>query len=154
ADRVMRMMRERIDECMARIEDPLERITGGVREFLEFFGEYPHFVELLIQERALFRDRTRPTFIEHREMYVDRLKAFYRDLIEQGRVRNVPVDRITDVLGSLLYGTIFMNYFSGSSKSVADQANDVIDVVFRGILEPKELCRLGQAAVATKDRVD
>ena len=78
-------------------------------------------------------------------MYVDRWKAFYRDLIEQGRVRNVPVDRITDVLGSLLYGTIFMNYFSGSSKSVADQANDVIDVVFRGILEPKELCRLGHA---------
>ena len=130
---------------MARNEDPLERITAGVREFLEFFGEHPQFVELLIQERALFRDRTRPTFIEHREMYVDRWKAFYRDLIEQGRVRNVPVDRITDVLGSLLYGTIFMNYFSGSSKSVADQANDVIDVVFRGILEPKELCRLGHA---------
>ena len=113
ADRVMRMMRERIDQCMARTEDPLEHITAGIREFLEFFAEHPEFVELLIQERALFRDRTRPTFIEHREMNVDRWKAFYRDLIEQGRVRNVPVDRITDVLGSLLYGTIFMNYFSG-----------------------------------------
>ncbi len=147
ADRVMRMMRERIDSCMARSEDPLERITAGVHEFLEFFGEHPQFVELLIQERALFRDRTRPTFIEHREMHVERWKAFYRDLIEQGRVRNVPVERITDVLGSLLYGTIFMNYFSGQAKSVADQANDIIDVVFRGILAPKELDRLGYHAV-------
>ena len=131
---------------MARNEDPLERITAGVHEFLEFFGEYPQFVELLIQERALFRDRTRPTFIEHREMYVERWQAFYRDLIEQGRVRNVPVERITDVLGSLLYGTIFMNYFSGQAKSVADQANDIIDVVFRGILSPKEPCRANPAA--------
>src|SRR4249919_800288 len=88
ADRVMRMMRERVDARMARIEDPLERITNGVHEFLEFFGEHPQFVELLIQERALFRDRTRPTFIEHREMNVDRWRAFYRDLISQGRVRD------------------------------------------------------------------
>src|SRR6478736_720697 len=30
ADQVMRMMRERVDARMARIEDPLERITNGV----------------------------------------------------------------------------------------------------------------------------
>ena len=113
----MRMMRERVDARMARIEDPLEQITNGVHEFLEFFAEHPGFVELLIQERALFRDRTRPTFIEHREMNLERWRAFYRDLISQGRMRDIPVDRITDVFGSLLYGTIFMNYFSGSTKS-------------------------------------
>jgi len=139
ADRVMRMMRERVDARMARIEDPLERITNGVHEFLEFFGEHPQFVELLIQERALLRDRTRPTFIEHREMNVDRWRAFYRDLISQGRVRDIPVDRITDVLGSLLYGTIFMSYFRGSTKTPPEQARDIIDVVFRGILSESEL---------------
>jgi AcrR family transcriptional regulator len=139
ADRVMRMMRERVDARMARIEDPLERITNGIHEFLDFFGEHPQFVELLIQERALFRDRTRPTFIEHREMNVERWRAFYRDLISQGRVRDIPVDRITDVLGSLLYGTIFMNYFRGSTKTPPEQARDIIDVVFRGILSQSEL---------------
>jgi AcrR family transcriptional regulator len=139
ADRVMRMMRERVETRMARSEDPLERITNAVHEFLDFFGEHPQFVELLIQERALFRDRTRPTFIEHREMNVERWRAFYRDLISQGRVRDIPVDRITDVLGSLLYGTIFMNYFRGSTKTPPEQARDIIDVVFRGILSQSEL---------------
>ena len=79
-------------------------------------------------------------------MNVDRWRAFYRDLIVQGRVRDVPVDRITDVLGSLLYGTIFMNYFSGTSKSVNEQANDIIDVVFRGILSRTEADRFAQDA--------
>ena len=138
---------------MARIEDPLEHITNGIHEFLDFFGEHPQFVELLIQERALFRDRTRPTFIEHREMNVERWRAFYRDLIEQGRVRDIPVDRITDVLGSLLYGTIFMNYFSGQTKTSPEQANDIIDVVFRGILSQSELEQFCRAVESPSARV-
>jgi hypothetical protein len=91
----------------------------------------------------LFKDRKQPTFIEHRTMNIDRWRAFYRDLITQQRVRDIPVDRITDVIGNLLYGTIFTNYFSGQTKSVAEQAADVIDVVFRGILSPQELKRRG-----------
>jgi AcrR family transcriptional regulator len=143
ADRVMRMLRQRVDARMEPIEDPLEQIVNGVQEFLEFFAEHPGFVELLIQERALFKDRKRPTFIEHRIMNIDRWRTFYRDLITQQRVRDIPVDRITDVIGNLLYGTIFTNYFSGQTKSVAEQAGDIIDVAFRGILSPQELMRRG-----------
>src|SRR4029079_7651381 len=70
-DRVMRMLRERVEARMASVDDPLEQIAKGVREFLQFFADHPGFVELLIQERALFKDRKRPTFIEHRLMYVE-----------------------------------------------------------------------------------
>ncbi len=110
----------------------------GIRTFLAFFAEHPEFVELLIQERAYFKDRTRPTFMEHRTLNVERWRALYRGLITEGRVRDVPVDRITDVIGNLLYGTIFTNYFSGQAKSVEVQAQDIIDVAFRGILTPPE----------------
>ncbi len=134
ADRVMRMMRERIDARLEGVEDPLEQICAGIHAFLGFFGEYPEFVELLIQERAYFKDRTKPTFMEHRAVNVERWRALYRGLIAKGRVRNIPVDRITEVVGYLLYGTIFTNYFSGQSKSVEVQAQDIIDVVFNGIL--------------------
>ncbi|HTQ39860.1 MAG TPA: TetR/AcrR family transcriptional regulator [Pirellulales bacterium] len=146
ADRVMRMLCQRIDARMVQIEDPLEQLIIGVREFLAFFAENPGFVELLIQERALFKDRTRPTFIEHRAMNAERWQAFYRDLMAQDRVRKIPAERITDVLGSLLYGTIFMNYFSGRPISVDVEADNIIDVVFRGILSPRELKRRGLCA--------
>src|SRR6476619_7147085 len=59
ADRVMRMMRERVDAQLVDIVDPLERIAAGIKGFLGFFAEHPAFVELLIQERAHFKDRTR-----------------------------------------------------------------------------------------------
>jgi len=143
ADRVMRMLCQRIDVRIEQTTDPLEQISTAIHEFLEFFAEHPGFVELLIQERALFKDRKRPTFIEHRMMNVERWRSFYTALIKQQRVRDIPVGRITDVLGNLLYGTIFTNYFSGQQKSVAEQADDIIDVAFRGILSPQELKRRG-----------
>lgn len=139
ADRVMRMMRERIDHRVAGVEEPLRRVTLAIYSFLEFFAENPEFVELLIQERALFKDRTQPTFIAHRKMNVERWQLIYQDLIAVGRIRDVPVSRITDVLGNLLYGTIFTNYFAGQTKSVEEQAQDILDVVFRGLLTPPEL---------------
>jgi AcrR family transcriptional regulator len=141
ADRVMRMLREQVESRIEPIEDPLDRVIAAIRAFLDFFAARPEFVELLMQERALFRDRTRPTFIEHRNLNIERWQGVYRDLIAQGRVRDIPVDRITDSVGHLLYGTIFMNHFSGSTKSADTQADDIIDVVFTGILTPEELSR-------------
>jgi len=144
ADRVMRKMRQRVDSSVEGIEDPLERITAAIRAFLAFFAEQPEFVELLIQERAQFKDRIKPTFMEHREVNVERWRAIYRQLMLDGRVRNMPAERITDVVGDLLYGTIFTNYFTGRAKSVEGQAQDIIDLVFNGILTEQGKQALGQ----------
>jgi AcrR family transcriptional regulator len=141
ADRVMRMMRQRVDQRVEGIADPLERITRGIHEFLTFFAEYPEFVELLIQERALFKDRTRPTFIEHRLMNLERWRDMYRHLIGEGMVRDITPEGITDVVGNLLYGTIFMNYFSGQTKSAETQARDMVNILFCGILTDQERAR-------------
>jgi AcrR family transcriptional regulator len=138
ADRVMRMLCQRIDVAVVGIVDPLDQIEAAIRGFLNFFAEQPGFVELLIQERAQFKDRTKPTFVEHREVNIERWRRLYASLIAAGRVRDVPVDRITDVIGNLLYGTIFTNYFSGAPKSVDVQAEDITDILFNSILTDEE----------------
>ena len=138
ADRVMRKLRQQIDARIAGIEDPLGRIATAVRTFLAFVADHPEFVELLIQERAHFKDRKKPTYFEHREANVERWRALYRSLIAQGRVRNMPVDRITDVMSDLLYGTMFTNYFAGRRKPSDVQAQEILDVVFHGILSDEE----------------
>jgi AcrR family transcriptional regulator len=144
-DRVMRMMRQRVDASLQDVDDPIARIATGIRVFLEFFADHPEFTELLIQERALFKDRSRPTFIEHRIVNIERWRALYRKLIGEDRVRDLPVERITDVMGNVLYGTIFMNYFSGQTKSPQTQAKDIMDIMFNGLLTPSERSR-GSAA--------
>jgi AcrR family transcriptional regulator len=141
ADRGMRMVCERVDASIEGIEDPLRRIAVAIRAYLAFFSEHPEFVELLMQERAQFKDRKKPTFFVHREARVEQWRGHYRRLIAEGRVRDMPVERITDVMSDLVYGTMFTNYFTGQRKPFEAQAQDILDVVFHGILSDAERAR-------------
>lgn len=138
ADRVMRKQKERIDSAIAGIDEPLERVSKAIRAHLHFYAQHPEFVELLIQERAQFKDRKTPTFFEYRNNNVKRWQEVWRSLIAEGRVRPMPVERITDVLSDLVYGTMFTNYFTGPRKPFEAQARDILDVVFFGILSENE----------------
>jgi AcrR family transcriptional regulator len=137
-DRVMRVLREEVDAVMAGIADPLEGIAAGIRAYLAFFAEHPQYVELLIQERAQFKDRKKPTYFEHQEANAARWQAFWRDLIAQGRVRDMPAERIFRVVSDLLYGTMFTNYFAGRQQPFETQVQDILDVVYHGILSAGE----------------
>jgi hypothetical protein len=114
----------------------------AVGAFLRFCSKHPEFVELLIQERANFKDRPTPTYFAHRESHVRRWQDLYRELIAVSRIRDIPVDRITDVISGQLYGTIFTNYFAGTTKSWRQQAEDILDIVFHGILSDTERRRM------------
>ena len=121
---------------MGSIRFKLARINVCV--YLEFFDANPGFVELLIQERAEFKDREKPTYFEHRDANLGPWQNLFRGLVSEGRVRDIPVQRITDVIGDLLYGTMFTNHFAGRRRSFQEQATDILDVVFYGILSNRE----------------
>lgn len=141
ADRAMRRLRRRLDAVLADHQDPLQQIAAAIETFLGFFDEHPEFAELLILERALFRDRKTPTYLEHREKNLARWRDLYEDLISAGRVRAMPVERITSTISDLVYGTMFTNHMAGRTKSLREQADDIVDVVFRGILSDVERSR-------------
>jgi len=137
-DRVMHRLREYVEAGIANVEDPLEHVTCGVHAYLSFFAEHPQFVELLIQERAQFKDRKQPTYFEHRSANMGRWQELYRRLIAEGRVRAMPVEWITDVISDLLYGTMFTNYFTGQRCPPETQARKILEIVFHGILTVAE----------------
>ena len=135
-DAGMRRLTERVDTAASTVADPLDRIAAAIRAYLAFFDEFPETVELLMIERAVFRHRKKPTYFEHRDANIGPWSALIEDLIEDGRVRDVPLERITDGLSQMLYGTIFTNAFAGRTKPLEVQANDVVDFCWNGILEP------------------
>ena len=138
ADRAMLRLHERIDVAVATRTDPLDQIAVAIEAFLGFFDEHPELAEILIQERALFRDRAKPTYIEYRERSRERWQSFYQSLIDTGRLRNMPVKRIISVLSDLVYGTMFTNHMAGRQIPLREQADSIVDIVFNGILTDKE----------------
>jgi AcrR family transcriptional regulator len=138
ADRVMRQLREQVDASIVPLADPLDQLAEAIRAYLAFFAEHPDYVELLMLERAQFKDRKEPTYFQHRRANRERWQALYRSLIAQGRVRDMPVERIADVMSNVCYGTMFTNYFTGNCKPFDEQAREILDVVFNGILSDAE----------------
>ena len=150
-DRVMRKMQDCIGANVSGVEDGLERIERGIATFLQFFADHPAFVELLIQERAYFKDRKRPTYFEHREINIQRWKHLYRSLMDAGRMREMPVDRISTVLSNVLYGIMVTNFFNGQPAPADVQAREILDVIFAGVLGEDERRRF-LAGPATTDQ--
>jgi AcrR family transcriptional regulator len=145
-DRGVRRLSEAVRSAVDKCDDPLDGIQTGIRVYLGFFRSHPELVELFIQERAAFRHRKKSIYFQYREANLWRWQGLYRDLASVGRIRKVPVQRITDVIGDILYGSLFTNHFAGRRKTPEQQARDVIDIVFHGILIQNERKRRGGIA--------
>lgn len=134
----MQQMQAAIRAASDDVAEPFERIRQAIRAYLGFFAEHPEFVELLIQERAIFKSRKRPTYFEHRDAARARWRTFYQELIDQGRLRaDLRVDDLLDTIGNLVYGTMFTNYFLGN-RAPRDQHEQIASILFEGILSDRE----------------
>lgn len=133
-DRGMRMLREAVDAESTGPGEPLLKIGRAIGAYLRFFREHPELCELLILERAEFRDRKTPTYFEHRRTNARRWHELYAGLIERGIMREIAVERISETIGDLVYGTMFTNFFAGRKRQPEQQAAEIVELVFRGIL--------------------
>jgi AcrR family transcriptional regulator len=122
-------------------EDPIDQLENLVRGFLRHFAKHPQHVELLVQERSDFRDREEPTYYTYRAASRRQWRRRFERLMAEGRMRRMPPDRAINILGDLLYGTIFMNHFRGRRIDPARQAAEVLDVLLGGLLTDAEFRR-------------
>lgn len=139
-DHGMSQMQASIDAAVEEaVDEPLARISGAIRAYLRFFEEHPQYAELLIQERANFRDRKRPTYFEYRDASRGRWREIYTGLRDAGRIRDdLPIERILDTIGNLLYGTMFTNHFIGRAVSLDEQHRTLMEILFRGLWSDSE----------------
>jgi len=130
----MQQMQAAVREAAASVTDPFEIISRAIWAYLSFFDEHPHYVELLIQERANFKHRKRPTYFEYRDANRGPWRELYANLVAAGKLRDdVPIERMLDTIGNMLYGTMFTNLFIGRTVSLDEQFNAIREIAMRGI---------------------
>ncbi|HEX4131944.1 MAG TPA: TetR/AcrR family transcriptional regulator [Pirellulales bacterium] len=139
-DRGMQQLMQAVFAAADTATEPLDRIGRAIRAYLTFFDEHPHYVELLIQERASFRDRKRSTYFEHRDANRGPWRELYGKLVADSTFRNdIAVERMLDTIGNLLYGTMFTNRFNGRSVSLDEQYSALMKIVLQGMLRDRAL---------------
>lgn len=147
-DHGMQALQIALEDAVRGDDDPFRCSAKSIWAFLQFFDENPQQIELLIQERAIFRDRPKPTFFVYRESRRSRWRDIYQSLIDSGRLRNdLPVDDLLDTMGNLLYGTMFTNYFAGRSVPLRQQYKALVEISFRGILSDAEREQLAEVSL-------
>jgi AcrR family transcriptional regulator len=138
ADRLMHQLHESIRVAVKEIDDPIDRMFHGINAYLSYFKLRPEFVELMIQERAYFKDREKHTYFEHREKFSREWEEDFTGLVKTGRIRNIPFEKFHNVIGDLLYGTMFTNYFARRKRDTAEQAKDIYEMLLYGLLNDSE----------------
>jgi hypothetical protein len=58
----------------------------------------------------------------------------FREWIGAGTVRELPVEQIIEVISDLLFGTMFINHFTGRKMSPERPCEDVPLILYRGLL--------------------
>ncbi len=138
-DQGMRDLNQAIREAMTGSEDPMEKIVRAFRAYFQFFDEHPQQIELLIQERANFKDRKTQTYFEHRANNRAFWKGIYQNLIETGRiVISMQLDQFLDFVGTLLYGTMFTQRYDTRASTINAKTTQLLEFVFRGVLSAQE----------------
>lgn len=136
-DAGMRQLQAVVKAEAERPLEPFQRISNAILAYLRFFEQHPEHVELLIQERANFRDRQQPTYFTHREASRARWREVWASLLAEGRIRNdLQVEHILDFVGNLIYGTMFTSHFLG--RSATEQHAIIMDIFFRGVLSDQQ----------------
>lgn len=94
----------------------------------------------------MFRDRKRGAYFEHREELRDIFRGFYQELVDRGTFRNdLPVERLLDSIGALLYGTMLSTNAVGRTISLDEQYRALMATGFGGLLTPSGREHLGHA---------
>ncbi len=134
-DHGMQNLKVAVDRAATPDLPPLKRVAAGILAYLTFFDEHPEVVELIVHERAHFRDREKPTYFVHREANLGPWRELFKDLIAAGVVRDLSVEWITEFISDLLYGMMFTNHVSHRKRPPDEQCQDALDLLFHGILE-------------------
>jgi AcrR family transcriptional regulator len=127
-----------VNQAADQAGTPLDKLRCGMYAFISFFDAHPEVVELLIQERAHFRGQQQPTMFVHDPDNKQRWQAVFQELIREGTIRDIPVEQIEEAISKFVFGIMFVNYFSGRTKPLAQQCNEIFDVLFNGLLANRD----------------
>lgn len=133
-DREIRGLTEVLVEASERQSNALESVKAAIRSYLAYFDSRSYAVELLIIERAKFRNRNASTYFRYVESLRDYWENLMSRLIEEGTFRELSAHRTFDLISDVLYGTIFTNQFADRHESYEEQAESVIDMLMNGFL--------------------
>jgi AcrR family transcriptional regulator len=149
-------------EQVGRSVEQARRPGRGTADFLRdiatgcarYYSAHPGAVELIVQERALFREDITPTHLLRRTEGQHGVEAELRRGIDRGELRPVDVRATYEAFGDLLFGSVVNGVLAGEAKSLVGRVEQAVDLFLVGIVSDESKVReeRRERAMQTGDR--
>lgn len=100
----------------------------------EYYRRQPQAVEIMIQERAQFRESVFPTHLMHREETRGSLDDIVAGAIQSGEFRKSNASDVTTAYADLLYGCVVNGCLDGSKSKLVKRVQTSVDIFLAGLV--------------------
>ncbi len=101
----------------------------------EYYRRHPQAVEIMIQERAQFRESVFPTHLMHREETRGGVDEIVAQAIKSGEFRQVDAADVTTAYADLLYGCVVNGCLDGSKSKLVKRVQTSVDIFLAGLVK-------------------
>jgi len=132
SDMVMRGLRDHILSALGGEVKAIDQIRSGVQRYLAYFQRYPHYIDILMIERATFRGTIKATHFVYRDANIGGLEKLLKAAVSEGSLRRLDAVAVAAALDNLCYGTAVSHALSKKGGKLAQQADTILDMFFEG----------------------
>lgn len=100
----------------------------------EFYQNCPQAVEIMIQERAEFRESVFPSHLMFRAETRSGFDELLRMAIERGELRRIDVIEASNAFGDLIYGSVVNGCLGGTKANLVQRVEHAIDILLHGLV--------------------
>lgn len=114
--------------------DPVELLKRIAVVVAEFYQKNPQAIEIMIQERAEFRETVYPTHLLHRAETRSGVDELIAGAMQSGQFRTLDARAVTDAYADLLFGSVVNGCLEGSRTKLVERVSQAMDVFINGLV--------------------
>lgn len=112
----------------------IEVLRGIAMAYALYFERHPEAVEIMIQERAAFRNQVFPTHLMYRAENREEFERFLQAAVDRGDLKPIPLSDLSEAFGDLLYGTVVNGCLEGSRGNLLERMERRMKIFFEGVV--------------------
>lgn len=134
ARRTVDELGEFIFDAVACVDEPVAIIRTACRAVARYSQKHPDAVELFVQHRAIFRDRSPLMMLIAGR---DEVEPFFTDVVRRGIqshvFRDVDPEEVVRAFSNMLYGLVVSSFLEGASDKLVARADLQIGFLLDGL---------------------
>ena len=126
-----------LEQSLQTDKDPIEQLKLTIRESMLFFERHPDYFKLYmyLNVHPTFRKKIYRLMHPLLTQKIGMIKLIFQEGQAQGHIKNIPVEHLQAIFGSLVMGMGIFSIGKMTHKQLEEQAHYLEQVLFTGILK-------------------